>query len=492
VNQVVDFLVKGKQKLVDTSELPVQILLFLAVFGLITLMIHAFQRSSSGRSILAVRSSEVAAESVGINVNKIKIMIFGLAAAVAGVGGVMLGIFSFNVNQNTAPPLIGLFWLAIVVTFGVRRPGGALLAGLAFTCGTAVFKWIGDIVPGDTAQSLVTSIYFVPILSGLGAINLAQEPDGILSLAGQKKLAKDRAKRHALLAATEAQLEGQDITDVELPTTAEPTKTELVEAAVTGPVDGGTGAAGGPETVVEPARSTTAALDLRGVVAGYGDVQVLHGVDLALEPGTVTALLGANGAGKSTLCQVAAGALEPVRGSVWLHGDDVTSLPPYRRANDGVMFIPEARGIFPGLTVEENLSILLQTAEEREKAYERFDVLGMRRKQTAGLLSGGEQQMLSLVPALVKAPKVLIADEPTLGLAPLVGELVMDAIREISVAGTAVLLVEENARNALSAADTLMFMELGRIVWSGARDDADIDLLSSAYLGHSAAGGSGH
>ena len=150
-------------------------------------------------------------------------MIFGLAAAVAGLGGVMLGIFSFNVNQNTAPPLIGLFWLAIVVTFGVRRPGGALLAGLAFTCGTAVFQWIGDVVPGDTATSLVTSIYFVPILSGLGAINLAQEPDGILSLAGQKKLAKDRAKRHALLAATEAQLEGQDIADVELPTSAEPT-----------------------------------------------------------------------------------------------------------------------------------------------------------------------------------------------------------------------------------------------------------------------------
>ncbi len=147
--------------------------------------------------------------------------------------------------------------------------------------------------------------------------------------------------------------------------------------------------------------------------------------------------------------------------------------------------MPEARGIFPGLTVEENLNVLLRDAALREKAYERFPILDQRRKQVAGLLSGGEQQMLSLAPALADPPAVLIADEPTLGLAPLAAETVMQAIVELREAGTAVLLVEEHAQNALKVADSMAFMELGTIVWTGPRADADMELLASAYLGAS-------
>ena len=477
MNQLVDLLVKGHQKVINTAELPVQILLFLAVFGVITGVIHLFSRSASGRAILAVRSSEVAAESVGIRVNRVKVMIFGFGAAIAGVGGVMLGLFSFGVSQTTAPPLIGLFWLAIVVTFGVRRPGGALLAGLAFTCGTAVFNWIGSALPGDVTNQLVSSIYFVPILSGLGAINLAQEPDGLLALSGQRKVRKDRAKRLALLAAAEAELAGTTVDEVSV--------SAAVAAAAASDSEHGSHVGGEPGLPTRPT-STTAVVELENVIAGYGDVQVLHGVDLHLEPGTITALLGANGAGKSTLCGVIAGSVPIASGIVRLNGEDVTTVAPFGRANGGLFFVPEARGIFPGLTVEENLSILLRTPEQREIAYERFSVLGVRRKQSAGLLSGGEQQMLSLVPAMVAPPKVLIADEPTLGLAPLVGEAVMDAIGEIRDQGTAVLLVEEHARNALGVADTLSFLELGHIVWSGRPDEADLTLLSSAYLGRAA------
>jgi ABC-type branched-subunit amino acid transport system ATPase component len=393
-------------------------------------------------------------------------MVFALSAAIAGLGGVMLGLFSFGVNETTAPPIVGLYWLALAVTFGIRRPGGAILAGLAFTGGTMVLEWLGEALPGTVATELVTSVYFVPILSGLGAIQLAQEPDGLLSLAGQRRLARQRARRAAKLAALDP---------------AHTPTPEPVPTADAAPAAGSTSTAGSAADA-----GPTPVLDLRGIVAGYGDAEVLHGVDLRLGPGSITALLGANGAGKSTLCAVAAGTRAPTRGAVRVSGGEVTVLPPYRRARTGVLLVPEARGVFPGLTVEENLAVTLRSPAQRDEAYARFPLLGERRSQAAGLLSGGEQQMLGLAPALVDPPAVLIADEPTLGLAPRLAGMVMDAVREISRLGTAVLLVEEHAQNALAVADVVAFMELGRIVWAGPRSEADMGLLSSAYLGHGA------
>ncbi len=232
-----------------------------------------------------------------------------------------------------------------------------------------------------------------------------------------------------------------------------------------------------------PAPHEDATFAMRHIVAGYGDAEVLHGVDLRLDRGKITALLGANGAGKSTLCAVAAGMVDASIGTVHLLGNDITAAPMFRRAHDGVLLVPEARGIFPGLTVEENLTVSLRDEKLRDVAYERFPILSERRKQQAGLLSGGEQQMLSLAPMLADPPTVLIADEPTLGLAPLAADAVIQSIVELRDLGCAVLLVEEHAQNALAVADTLAFMELGTIVWSGAREDADMELLASAYLG---------
>ena len=207
LNWIHDLLIDGDQPKLDLSQLQDQILVFLVLFGLLTLAIHALQRSASGRAMLAVRSSEVAAEASGVRANRTKIMIFALSAAIAGFGGVLLGLYSFSFSNTTAPPYIGLFWLALAVTFGIRRPAGALLAGFAFAAGPAVFHWIANsaLLGGGTAAALVTSIYFVPILSGLGAIQLAQEPDGILALVGQQRLRKKRAKeRAAHVAAAEA------------------------------------------------------------------------------------------------------------------------------------------------------------------------------------------------------------------------------------------------------------------------------------------------
>jgi ABC-type branched-subunit amino acid transport system ATPase component len=367
-------------------------------------------------------------------------------------------------TASTAPPLAGLFWLAIAVTFGVRRPGGALIAGLVFTGGTALFHWIGNVLPGGGLNTALTSSYFVPILSGLGAIQLAQEPDGILSLVGQRRLANLRKKqRRARIELAEAALNQGSLPSHERVVDQPQSRSRTAASPLTG-----------------------AALSLRGIVAGYGDVQVLHGVDLELTGGSIVALLGANGAGKSTLCAVACGLVEPTQGSVVLLQGDVTTTPTYARARSGLLMVPEARGVFPGLTVADNLAISLPDPKLRQSAYQRFPVLDERRSQDAGLLSGGEQQMLSLAPALVDPPRVLIADEPTLGLAPLVADVVLDAIAELATRGTAVLLVEEHARNALKIADTIVLMELGSVRWTGAPETTDVAALSGAYLGASA------
>ncbi|MDQ1449077.1 MAG: hypothetical protein QOC79_2048, partial [Actinomycetota bacterium] len=199
LNQLNNLVVTGNRHSIDTSELSEQILLFLVVFGIVTLVIHALWRSPSGRAMLAVRSSEAAAAASGVRVNRMKVMVFALGAGIAGLGGVLLGLFSFQVDNSTAPPLIGLVWLALAVAFGIRRPGGALLAGLAYTGGTAMLHGLAHILPGGTVNDLVTSVYFVPILSGLLAIQLAQEPDGLLALTSGR--IHDRRRRRARLAA---------------------------------------------------------------------------------------------------------------------------------------------------------------------------------------------------------------------------------------------------------------------------------------------------
>ena len=460
LNQVVDWMIPGQQDGIDLSQPPVQVLVFLALFGLLVLVLHSLQRSASGRAMLAVRSTEVAARTSGISPARAKILIFALSAGIAGFGGVLLGIVNFSVGRTTASPLIGLVWLAVAVTFGIRRPGGALLAGLAFICTTFIFNWVGDDYLTGTFKDLTTSTQFTAILFGLGAINLAKNPDGVLALIGHQRIDRRvERERKARIAEAEAAAHGGEIPEHER-MGAEPT-----------PADEAPGA------------GSDVALRIDGVVAGYGAVEVLHGVDLDVERGSIVALLGANGAGKSTLCAVASGLVLPTQGRILLEGDDVTALEPHERAQRGILLVPEARGIFPGLSVDENLRVLLRSDEEQARAFARFPILRERRRQLAGLLSGGEQQMLSLAPALARPPQVLIADEPTLGLAPLAAEEVIRALGEIRDLGSSILLVEEKAREVMALADVVAFMELGQVVWVGPRDQADEERLAAAYLG---------
>jgi ABC-type branched-subunit amino acid transport system ATPase component len=180
---------------------------------------------------------------------------------------------------------------------------------------------------------------------------------------------------------------------------------------------------------------------------------------------------------------VAAGVVPVTTGRVTISGEDVTTTPVFGRVRRGLLLVPEARGVFPGLSVEENLQVLLRDPNLRNKAYQRFPILGERRKQPAGLLSGGEQQMLSLAPVLAEPPTVFVADEPTLGLAPLAAEVVLEALRDLQTMGTAILLVEEKASEVMKVADIVAFIELGRLVWIGRRQDASQEQLAAAYLG---------
>jgi ABC-type branched-subunit amino acid transport system ATPase component/branched-subunit amino acid ABC-type transport system permease component len=444
----------------DFADPKTQVCGLLVIFGLLTLVIHNLERSASGRAVLALRSSKVAARTSGVRPARSEIALFAFSAAIAGFGGAMLGMTNGSFANSTATPIAGLLWLAIVVTFGIRRPGGALLGGLAVTATTPILAWIAgwSFMP-DWFDQLTESSQFLAIMFGLGAINLAKNPDGLFALVGHQQLERRRKKRLADIDAAELALH----TDAS-GQTHEPETTTTVVA-------GGWG------------EGEDKALELTGIVAGYGDVEVLHGIDLSLPRGSIVALLGANGAGKSTLCAVVAGLVEPTRGSVVVDGKDITADSSYQRARAGVMLAPEARGIFPALTVAENLEVLLRSDEERAKAYERFPRLGERKSQPAGLLSGGEQQMLSLAPALVRPPTVFIADEPTLGLAPLAAEEVMRAILDLKAQGSTILLVEEKAHEVMQVADAVAFMTLGRLGWIGPRDQLDEQELALSYLG---------
>jgi branched-chain amino acid transport system ATP-binding protein len=231
----------------------------------------------------------------------------------------------------------------------------------------------------------------------------------------------------------------------------------------------------------------TAALELRDVHAGYGRIEVLHGVSLSVPPGCVYALLGPNGGGKSTTMQVIGGKIRPTSGCVHMDGVHINGAAPEKLAKAGACRIPEGRGIFPNLTVVENLRIWTYATNHspgdvEERAFSRFPRLGERRKQVAGTLSGGEQQMLALSRALVSDPTVLLLDEISMGLAPLIVTELYEVVAQLATEGITVLLVEQFARTALAVADYAAVMTQGRIAMVGQPADVE-DFVQEAYLG---------
>ena len=348
----------------DNRTLAVALLLVVLV---VVWLIRNLMKSASGRQMAAVRASEPAAAASGISPPAVKLRLFIISAALAGAGGVLLATVNQQAANTTYVTENGLIWLAAAVLWGVRRPLGAVLAGLATVVIPPLlangFHW-PSWVPSFLSWGGTSSVWLPSILFGLGAITMAQDPEGILSLTHARR---EHRRRQAQAA---------------------PKATPAVAAVVTA----------APEAV--PA----SALHLVGVSAGYGQLRVLDRLGLTLPPGTITVLVGANGAGKSTLCKVVAGLLPAAEGRIYLGGTDITSVPAHRRA-DRLMLAPEARGIYPSLSVDDNLSVRLPRQADRGLVYERFPALAARRSIAAGSLSGGEQQILAMAPLLQRAAR---------------------------------------------------------------------------------------
>ncbi len=229
-------------------------------------------------------------------------------------------------------------------------------------------------------------------------------------------------------------------------------------------------------------------LAVKDLDVSYGSSQALFGVSLEVEAGSLVAVLGANGAGKSTLARAVSGLVPPSAGRVWFNGFDVTKRAAHKLSAEGLTHIPEGRGIFPGLTVLENLRMAVKQLKRGERALaidrsiERFPVLGQRHRQAAGTLSGGEQQMLALARALAVTPKLIIADEMSLGLAPLVTETVFEGIGEAQKSGVTVVLIEQFVHRALALADRCVILTRGRVGWSGPAAEARQEVIDQ-YLG---------
>ncbi|MDP9101016.1 MAG: ABC transporter ATP-binding protein [Actinomycetota bacterium] len=231
-------------------------------------------------------------------------------------------------------------------------------------------------------------------------------------------------------------------------------------------------------------------LELIDITAAYGRIEVLHGVSLQVPRGSVVALLGPNGAGKSTTLKVASGQLQPTGGHVHIGGHHLNGAAPDRLARAGLCTIPEGRGIFPNLSVEENLRLFAFTSrsdddEIRDVAFGRFPRLAERRTQQAGRLSGGEQQMLAMARALATNPALLMLDELSMGLAPLIVEELYGLVAQIAAEGVSVLVVEQFARRALAVAQYAVVMVGGRVTAVGQPSDIEAE-LSAAYLGGAA------
>jgi ABC-type branched-subunit amino acid transport system ATPase component/branched-subunit amino acid ABC-type transport system permease component len=448
----------------DLGERKVFAVVLVVLIVACVAFVRNLERSASGRAIVAVRGSALAASTSGHEPARVKLIVFAASAGIAGLGGVMLAAANRSATNLSYPATVGLLWLAQVVLFGVRRPGTAVAAGISAAIFPELlrsgFHW-PSFVPTWLSWDGTRSAEIAAILFGLGAVAVAQNPDGFLSVYAVmfRRREQRRATRNASLAEPGA----------------------AVPTVVVAPH------ADRQVSVGAPAGADNAVV-VRGLVAGYGDIEVLHGIDIGLRAGAVNVLLGPNGSGKTTLARALAGLIPVSTGHVLVAGADVLSLPAHRRSRDGLVLVPQDRGVFPGLSVDENLRVRLRDKQRRLEAYERFPALARRTDTHASSLSGGEQQQLSLASIVVQTPTVVIVDEPTLGLAPQVAADVLRTVEELAAAGATVMLIEEKPQRVLEIAGRAALLSLGRVVWEGDPAELDPELLESIYLGRSSVG----
>ena len=418
-------------------------------------------RSRLGRSWRAVRDSPDGARSLGLNPAVVKLTAFSLGSGLAALSGALSGMLVGFVGPDSFGVLVSIYALLAVVLGGVGSIPGSLLGAFFITLVPTVTGQLG--IPQDLVfgVALLLVLYFAP--RGLAELFAA--------VPGAVRRGTAVLRRRS--------------------TVPNPPTVPAMPSAST-PV---TGPAGERNVRHNAPPVDGALLELRDVSAGYSLEPVLREIDVSIAPGEILALLGANGAGKSTLLRVVSGVLPAITGSVAWRGQTLedTTASTYRRARMGIAHVPEGRGIFPDLSVRENLmmgtfgsrvtSHSSADHAEFDRVFLHFPLLRDRLGQQAGTLSGGQQQMLAIGRALVSRPALLMLDEPSLGLSPLISQQVFGILRDIADTGVSILLVEQNARASLALADRACVLSRGRIVLSGtAAELASDELLRSTYL----------
>jgi branched-chain amino acid transport system ATP-binding protein len=399
----------------------------------------AIRRSSFGRRLVAMSDSPAACATVGMSLTKTKLMVFGASAGLAGLAGALYGGNQGSVGSFDFEVLLSLVLLLQMVIWGVDSVLGVVIAGSL----VALFPTIEQYVPGLQPGSLQY------LATGIGVILLSRHSGGIIRMIGDQ-FGSWRSRP-------------DDVVDLR------PRPRVRVDRT-------------------RPAESTQVpALELRGVRAGYGGIEVVHGVDLVVPPASVFALLGPNGGGKSTLLKVASCQKVPTDGCVHIAGVHVNGASPEAVARLGVCTIPEGRGIFANLTVAENLRMMtfregVGPREVEERAMARFPALRDKRSRIAGTLSGGEQQMLAMARAVGTEPKLLLLDEISMGLAPLIVAQLYELVAYLAAEGYSLLIVEQFAHTALQFADYAAVMTHGQIQLAGPAADI-APAVEDAYFG---------
>lgn len=470
----------------------------LAVLVIVMWSLRGIQRSRMGRVLIAGRDNDRAARSFGVSPTRVKLTAFAMSGFYASLAGGLFAVHQQAVGQEVFAPIESVRALTMVVVGGLGSVPGALL-GAVFVKST---EWFNTSVPRDyrvlvtfagSGVGLLLVLWFLP--GGLGSV-LYRARDALLKVVANRRgilvpaLVADAAEELAVLGGADGRgriaqerrwrrLRPDEPFDGPqflrwLPRRSPPMLDYFTYPDL---------ALGGGRTNI---------LSIRSLDVAYGQVQVLFGVNAEVARGEVVALLGTNGAGKSTVLRAASGLVAPRRGSISFEGIDVAGMAPHRVAALGLIQVPGGRGIFPSLTVAENMK-LAGWMFRRDHEYVRstqaevldvFPVLQRKLDQPAANLSGGEQQMLTLAMALIAKPKLLMIDELSLGLAPVVVEELLKVVGRLVEAGTTVILVEQSVNVALTLADRAFFMEKGEVRFRG--PTAELlerpDVLRSAFL----------
>ena len=471
----------------------------LAALIIVLWAVRGLQHSRTGRILIATRENERAAQAFGVNLTRAKLMAFALAGFFASFAGGLFAVHQQAVGQDIFAPVESIRALTMVVVGGLGSVPGAIL-GAVFLKST---EWFNTLVPrqfrflftfAGSGVGLIVVLMFLP--GGLGAL-MYRARDAYLRLVASRRgilvpsLVADAAAEPDVLESDgssngAARPARREPTPVKMPPLGGPQFLERVPHRAVPEVTYLTY----PDVVI--GGTTPNLLSIRSLDVAYGQVQVLFGVNLEVTEGEIIALLGTNGAGKSTVLRAISGLVTPRSGSVTIEGSDITGMAPHKIAALGVSQVPGGRGVFPSLTVAENL----RTAGwmyKRDKGHverataevlELFPILRSKLEQQAASLSGGQQQMLTLGMAFISRPRLLMIDELSLGLAPVVVEQLLEVVKELRSRGTTIILVEQSVNVALTVAETAYFMEKGEIKFHG--PTAELlerpDVLRSVFL----------